>query len=220
MRARWKRLLQRADELVGGTRQQNSDNGPAQMGMTLGLAWRMTGDERYAYTLRESLLKTASARLKPGADADNHTPPWHSWLQTAGLVVNCAVGREALEGFLSTDERQRVTDGLMQFGVLPILEDWVLPKQRIHALDSMGHNWWSVCVSGAGVGVLAVLGEDPRAANWLGEVETAHAGFFDYRGMVLLNKTTNFDPTGAFYESVHYAGGVETTLVRARRNVR
>ena len=135
MRARWKKLLQRADELVAGTRQESSDNGPAQMGMTLGLAWRITGDERYANKLRESLLKTASAPLKPGADADNHTPPWHSWLQTAGLVVNCAVGREALEGFLSSDERQRVTDGLMQFGILPILEDWVLPKQRIHALD-------------------------------------------------------------------------------------
>jgi hypothetical protein len=70
----------------------------------------------------------------------------------------------------------------------------------------MGHNWWSVCVSGAGVGVIALLGEDPRATGWLKGVETALAGFFDYRGMVLLNKTTNFDPSGAFFESVHYAG--------------
>src|SRR5216684_1319903 len=67
MRARWKRFLQRADESVAGTRPQSSDNEPAQMGMALGLAWRMTGDERYANKLRESLLKTASAPLKPGA---------------------------------------------------------------------------------------------------------------------------------------------------------
>src|ERR1700704_23835 len=38
MRVRWKKFLQRADELVAGTRQQSSDNGPGQIGMTLGLA--------------------------------------------------------------------------------------------------------------------------------------------------------------------------------------
>ena len=40
--------------------------------------------------------------------------------------------------------------------------------------------------------------------------------------MVLLNKTTNFDPTGAFYESVHYAGyALESYLTfrLARTNV-
>ena len=68
----------------------------------------------------------------------------------------------------------------------------------------MGHNWWSVCVSGAGVGAL-ILGEDARAKGWLAAVETALEGFFDYTGMVLLNKPANFDPAGAFYESVNYA---------------
>jgi hypothetical protein len=30
-------------------------------------------------------------------------------------------------------------------------------QSGIHAFDSMRHYWWSVCVSGAGVGVLAPL---------------------------------------------------------------
>src|SRR5258706_5844613 len=33
MQARWKKFLQRADELVAGTRPQSNDNGPGQTGM-------------------------------------------------------------------------------------------------------------------------------------------------------------------------------------------
>jgi oligo-alginate lyase len=205
MRARWKKFLKRADALIDETNTKVGDF-PGQMGLILGLAWRVTGDERYANKLRETSLKNVSADLKPGADADNHTPMWHSWLQTASLVANCAVSREALEGFLSIAERKQITEGMMRLGIQPLLEDWVLPENRIHALDSMGHNWWSVCISGTGIGVLALLGEDSRAMDWLIDIETALAEWFDYRGMVLLNKTQNFDPTGAFYESVGYAG--------------
>lgn len=202
--ARWKKCLQQTDDIVAGLKRTRGGNAPAPL--TLGLAWRITREERYAKRLRDTLLKSVEAGLKPGADADNHDPVWHSWLQTAAFVVNCTIGREALEGYLSPEDRQRVTDGLLNNGVLPILQDWVLPKQRIHALDSMGHNWWSVCVSGGGIGALALLGEDERAAMWLNRVETALAEFFDYQGMVLLNKTTTFDPAGGFYESVGYAG--------------
>jgi hypothetical protein len=199
--ARWEKFLGQANNLTEGKADPST-----RASLTLGLAWQITGDERYAKKLRESLLGNVGASVWIGQDVGGHTPPWHSALATAAAVVSGVIAREALAGFLSADERQRVTAGILRLGILPILEDWVLPGSRIHALDSMGHNWWSVCISGAGVGALMLLGEDPRAAGWLGGISTALAGFFNYQGMVLLNKPVNFDPAGAFYESVHYAG--------------
>lgn len=204
VQARWGRFIQAADALTPGGRRERS--GPSmQTSLMLGLAWRVTGDIRYAEALRRSLLRWVASPWEDPQVAGRQ-PPWHSSLRTAGRLEACAAGRDALDDWLSVSDRKQITDGMMQLGILPILEDWLVPERRIHALDSMGHNWWSVCLSGAGVGVLAVLGEDIRAAGWLANIETALAGFFDYRGMVLLNKTANFDPKGAFYEGVNYAG--------------
>jgi len=94
---------------------------------------------------------------------------------------------------------------MVRLGILPALNDWVLPERRIHALDSMGHNWWAVCIAGPGIAALALLDRDPRAAAWAQAAEDALERFFEYRGHVLQNKPANFDAAGAFYESVSYA---------------
>lgn len=204
-KARWEKLLRDADGLAGGKRVRIGVNPQEPASKLLGLAWRVTRDERYAKTLRNLLLREAGAVDWTGDNVIGRTPPWHSWLGTAASVVACAIGREALGAYLSKEEQRQITDSMIRLGVLPLLEDWLLPQQRIHALDSMGHNWWSVCVSGAGIGALALLNEDKRAPEWILRVDAALAGFFDYRGMVLLNKPETFDPAGGFYESVNYA---------------
>ena len=209
----WDRMLRRADELTGDklTPLQNAKQinfagrQLSSMGMTLGLAWRMTGKELYARKLREALLHCVSYDRWVSKDMLRRTPSWHSDLNTAALTFGCATGYDAIFDFLSAAERKTIAEGLARLGILAILNDWVLPEKRIHALDSMGHNWWSVCVSGAGVGALALLGEDPRAAGWVQQVALGFELWFGYRGNVLQNKAVNFDAAGAFYESVDYA---------------
>jgi len=220
LQARWTAFLRRAGELEKTPlmTQQEADVGPGanasfpaasqqmeDMGFVLGLAWQVTGEERYARKLREALLHSVSHERWSGREFLKRTPPWHSALWTAAFTVGGAAGCDALEGYLSAPDRQRIIAGIVRLGIEPILSDWVLPEKRIHALDSMGHNWWSVCVSGAGVGALALLADDPRAAGWIRAVEAALEGFFDYRGLALLNKPANFDPAGALYEGVGYA---------------
>jgi oligo-alginate lyase len=211
---RWKHFLQRADNLAAGRRERSDDPGLASC--VLGLAWRVTQNEAYAQRLREILLDRVEVNSWVSSDVQSRSPIWHSALDTAAGVVTCALGREALKGFLSDADRAKVSDGMLNKGVLPLLEDWVMPKDRIHALDSMGHNWWSVCISGTGLGVLASLGEDSRAAGWFEYLDTALAEFFDYHGMVLLNKPETFDPAGGFYESVHYCGYALESYLRFR----
>ena len=126
-------------------------------------------------------------------------------MNTARFCFGYAVGYDCIHDCLSEAERASIARAMIRLGILPTLNDWVLPGERIHALDSMGHNWWSVCVSMAGLAALSLLGDEPRAEQWVQEVSEAFPEWFSFQGNILQNKSRNFDRNGAFYESVNYA---------------
>lgn len=217
-RQAWDKLLGRADRLLkaelvskeyaeGGTGQHGNYGRPSgqitDMGGTLGLAYRMTGDKRYAGKLRDALIHYGTFNRWAG-DAHND-PPWHSELNTARFCYGYAVGYDSIYDFLSEQEKKTIAGSLVRLGIRPTLDDWILGDKRIHALDSMGHNWWSVCVSMAGLAALSLLDDVPQANEWVQSVSQSFPEFFYYKGNVLQNKTANFDDKGAFYESVNYA---------------
>jgi hypothetical protein len=219
----WRALRERADALVAqelipeteadgpDTQHGNYDrpgNHIADMGLKVGLAWRVTGDPRYAEGLRAALLHYTAYEKWFGRGLKRNDPPWQSELNTARFCFGVALGYDAVRDTLDPDVRGRIAGGLIRLGVLPTLEDWVLPAHRIHALDSMGHNWWSVCVSQAGMAALSLVGEDARASGWVKAAAEALDLWFTYAGLPLQNKSPNFDPAGAFYESVGYANCV------------
>jgi len=214
----WSRIIQRAErqlteELVSkeyaedGTGQHGNYGRPsrqvASMASTLGLAYQMTGTKAYALKLKEALLHYGE--LTRWAGDANRTPPWHSELNTARFCFGYAVGYDCIRDILSDAVRASIVESMIRLGILPTLNDWVLGGDRIHALDSMGHNWWSVCVSMAGLAALSLQGDDPQAENWVQEVSQALPEWFHYQGNILQNKSPNFDRRGAFYESVNYA---------------
>jgi hypothetical protein len=211
MRGRANRLLE--EKLVskeyaeGGTGQHGNYGRPssqiADMAGTLGLAYLITGEERYAKKLRDALIYYGGLSRWAG-DAHND-PPWHSELNTARFCYGYAVGYDSIYDSLSVDERRTIAEAMVRLGILPTLDDWILGEKRIHALDSMGHNWWSVCVSMAGLAALSLVGDEPRAELWTRRVSEALPEWFAYQGNVLQNKTANFDEKGAFYEGVNYA---------------
>ena len=175
------------------------------MSLTLGLAFHLTRDPKYAEKLRQTLLHFAQYQSWHGPGFPRRVPPWHSELNTARLCVGNGIAFDAVYPLLSESDRTTIRQALIEKGILPTFEDWLSPQTRIHALDSMGRNWWPVCVSSAGIAALSLLGDDPRAPQWLSEVQDALTQWFAFGGSVLLNKTANFDPKGAFYESVTYA---------------
>ena len=214
----WNGLLRRADRLLeqelvskeyaeGGSGQHGNYHRPSRqissMGATLGLAYQMTGNKRYAEKLRDALIHYAG--LNRWAGDAHHDPPWHSELNTARFCYGYAVGYDSVYDFLSQNERKTIVRAMVRLGILPTLNDWILGEKRIHALDSMGHNWWSVCVSMAGLAALSLWGDEPQAESWIQRVSEAFPEWFIYQGNVLQNKTANFDGKGAFYESVSYA---------------
>ena len=176
----------------------------ADMGMLLGLAWQATGEKAYAEKLREAMLHYAGYSRWSGQGLDARVPAWHSELNTARFCYGFATGYDALRDYLSAADRSAIREGMIGRGILPTLDDWVLPEKRIHALDSMGHNWWSVCVSMAGLAALAMVHDEPRAADWVDRVSRGLALWFMYNGEVLQNKPVSFDPGGPFYEGPGY----------------
>lgn len=175
----------------------------AGMGMTLGLAYQMTGKKEYAEKLRQAMLHFG--QLTRWAGDAKQDPPWNSELNTARFCLGYAVGYDSIHDYLSQADRKTIVRTMVRRGILPTLNDWILPEKRIHALDSMGHNWWSVCVAMAGVASMSVLEEEPRARQWIDQISEGFPEWFVYQGNILQNKSPNFDDAGAFYESVNYA---------------
>jgi hypothetical protein len=218
VRQAWEDMLKRANRLVkeklvsreyaeSGTGQHGNYGRPSSqisaMGTTLGLVYQMTGKSEYAEKLREVLLHYG--KLNRWAGDAHRDPPWNSELNTARFCFGYAVGYDSIHDYLSESDRKVIIQTMIDRGILPTLNDWILPEKRIHALDSMGHNWWSVCVSMAGVAALSILGEEPRTEQWVEQVRDSFPEWFAYSGNILQNKTKNFDRKGAFYESVGYA---------------
>ncbi|MCP4456020.1 MAG: hypothetical protein GY809_31575, partial [Planctomycetes bacterium] len=151
----WADLLKRADRLVtddlvskayaeSGEGQHGNYGRPSKqmstLGATLGLAFRMTAEPKYAAKLREAMLHYAGLRRWAG-DAQRD-PPWHSELNTARFCFGYGVGYNSIRETLSTADRRSIVRAMKNKGIKPTLDDWILGDRRIHALDSMGHNWW------------------------------------------------------------------------------
>jgi len=167
----------------------------------LSLAYRLTGEKRFADKLRGAMgaLRWDDAMLM------QRDPPWHAGLGTGHSCFESAVAFDSIYDALTPEERTTLAKRIVERGILPSLNDWVLGGKRIHALDSMGHNWWSACVFGAGMAALAVMDEEPRAGDWLQRICDGSAEWLDFGGSLLDNKPPSFDRGGAFYEDANYA---------------
>jgi hypothetical protein len=217
---RWTRLMDGAKRLLdapfvteevaarGGGQEANykqPGNQISAMGLTLGLVYHVTGEKQYAGKLRDAMLYYAGYQRWNAAGQEGRVPQWHSELNGARFCYGFGAGYDAIHEFLTAAERKKIADAMVRLGIMTTLEDWILPEKRLHALDSMGHNWWAVCVSMAGVSALALVGEDDRAPEWLDRISRGLALWFGFRGNVLQNKSITFDRAGAFYEGVNYA---------------
>jgi hypothetical protein len=171
----------------------------------LGLAYRMTGDPKYAAKIKELLLAACKKTTWESPEMLNRDPAWRSGLNSADQSYKVAVGFDCIYDQLLAEERKSIAGALVKLGIEPALGDWVLGNRRIHTLNSMGHNWWSAAVFMAGVSALAIRDEVPEAKGWVRAIEHASVQWFNFAGDQLNNKPATFDREGGFYESVGYA---------------
>lgn len=180
------------------------------------LAWQMTGDTAYAGTLKRALLKTAEVKSWGDREMMARKPAWRSELQMAHRAYQLALAYDAVYDRLSKSERRKIAEGLYRLAVEPLLGDWINEPTRIHALNSMGHNWWTSCAGMGGLLALALSNELPEAAKGAEAVVEALPQWFDFAGDVIQHKPRTFDRDGGMYESINYAsfGITEALLFR------
>ena len=207
------------------TQSQHADfgslNGQAgRLCSVLGLKYLVDGDKRCAQRLKELLIHLTGFERWFGVSYTRRFPvPWHSDLCSAATTLALARIYDIIYDSLSEEERRSLADGILEKGVYPTLGDWVFPETRIHAIDSMGHNWWAVCIAEAAAAFLAVSDFVPedRKNTVLGLVDTSLAQYLTYPGNRLFNKQRNFDEQGLFYESINYDNfGTGSLLVYLR----
>ena len=201
----WERMLTQAKRMMESSGNEGGRRGRGGNNELLCLAYRMTGDKRYGERIKHSLFRQELGG-RSGAMLMRRNPPWHSGLGSGEACASFGITFDTVYDLLTPKERKTLADKLAQEGILPVLNDWVLGEQRIHALDTMGHNWWSAIVFGTGIGAMAIMDEDPRAEGWVERVGAADAEWLSYAGSNLAGKPSNFDRNGGFYESVSYAG--------------
>ncbi len=164
----------------------------------------------YYYTGEEEYLCRAQKQLIAALD----DPRWDNCdfsttdLITASLCEQMAVGYSLFADKILPEDRRRIALTTWERGIAPLIREWVSPGHKIHAFDTMGHNWWPVCVaSGAFAGIimqedLVGYGVDEAPAMVQMAVDGL-AAWFGYPGNPMNAKPASFD-RGAFYEGVTY----------------
>jgi hypothetical protein len=181
--------------------------------LTLGLLFHLTGEHKYADALHAALRYFGQYTTWSSPSFLARNPPWHSELGTARFNFAFGNGYDVLHDYLSEDQLAQIRANMLRLGIMPTLDDWILPGSRIHSLDSMGHNWWGVCVSNCGVGCLSLVGDESRANSWVELIDSSLVQWFNYQGNPLHNRVETFQPDGASYEGAHYTSyGVSNHL--------
>ena len=183
----------------------------------------LEGDKACLQKLTDALLHYASFQAWTGPANARRDVPWHSDLSTTRIAVAYARIYDVLYDELTETQRDTIADAALSLGIYPLLADWVSPGTRIHAMDSMGHNWWAVCIGLAGLSLLPFADRLPESEcrTIFDQIHEALREFLDYPGQPLFNKSRNFDGEGLFYESTGYfnygAGELLRYLYHAER---
>lgn len=174
------------------------------MAETLGFIYAVEGRKDCAQKLVDAMLHYADFECWAGPSNKDRETPWKSELSTTRLLYGMSLGIDYLYDYITAEQREKIIAGMIKNGIRPLLEDWVLPNTRIHALDSMGHNWWAVCIAFAGIALCIIKDEVAQYDEWMSQIKRALQEFCSYSGNRMFNKIPNFDSELFFYESIRY----------------
>ncbi|OWR31421.1 hypothetical protein CDO73_06735 [Saccharibacillus sp. O23] len=195
LRERWKRL--------GGSKLFSLGNEVrelAKQAQNLAYYARMTGSSEAERRVRSLLaLLGEEERWVYQSGGGRNSDLW-----TADIGVYLSAAYDAVRSGCTPQERSAIEDMLYEKAYLPLYEDWLHPVKKIHALDTMGHNWWIVCVSAAGLLILTLGDRVPHGEDALHAVTEGLREWFAYPGNVLQNKQANFGPDGDYVETMGY----------------
>lgn len=164
----------------------------------LAFAYEITGNDKYFLKAKELMIKYCSYSKWHGKGAIGKGE-----LTTGHFLTGMSYGWAAFSDKFTIEEKKYIAERINILGIRAQLDDWLLPGTKIHCFDTMGHNWWPVCVSS---GALAAITMSDYLPDGKVLAESAAKGlkkWFKYKGNPINMKPATLD-NGAFYESVGY----------------
>ncbi|MHC4250061.1 MAG: heparinase II/III domain-containing protein [Planctomycetota bacterium] len=119
-----------------------------------GLAWRLTGEAKYAERAKRELLNVCAFK---------DWNPSH-FLDTAEMSHAVGVGYDWLFEWLPEADREEIRAGLIRCGMQPGMKGYAVKGGRRAWWASSAFNWNQVCNSGLAIGALAIAETDPAYA--------------------------------------------------------
>lgn len=191
LRRMWGQVRETADGLLAAEPLRHELKGPRLLHVSracvgriypLALAWRWTGDARYAEAALEN-LKTVCA-----------FPDWNPshFLDTAEMSHAVAIGYDWLYDFLDEETRAEIRSALIRLGLEEGLEAY--NRERPPHWVTSAFNWNQVCHSGLLIGALAIAETDPAYAEAILPVAVEN----------LPNALNSYNPDGVWTEGPAY----------------
>ena len=107
VRQAWENQLKKAEEIL-----KREHSGAPDL-QELGLAYRMTGDVRFAELIKKILLEVTTQESWEGEDLLKRTPQWKGGLGTAHTSFYVAIGYDCAYNYLSPAERKLIAERMM-----------------------------------------------------------------------------------------------------------
>jgi len=147
---------------------------------TLGLAYRLSGEKRFAERAKNELMAAAAF------------PDWNPshFLDTAEMCHAFAIGYDWLYDTLTPEDRRTIREAIVEKALKPALK--VYRENQWWAKTI--YNWNQVCNGGIGIGALAIADEEPELAG-----EILSSAVESIRPAM-----ANFGPDGAWAEGPGY----------------
>lgn len=188
-------------EILQNVKEKNDLYAPGFIHLKMCFYSVISNDKSYDYYIKEFALAFCNAPKWENQGARNG---WISDLLTADLSFNLGLAFYLTKELFTESEQALIKKSLMEKGFAPLYTEWVNPDTRKHCLDTMGHNWWSVCVCGLGGLVLTMDDDTPNKQKYLLEIVDSIKQWLTYSGDRHVNKHANFGPEGDYIEYVGY----------------
>lgn len=202
----WNQLREKADKVATGNNVRELEY--------LAVAYLMTGEKKYADAARDIMLRAVEAKSWGVEEMMARRPAWRSELQMAHRSFSISVAYDAIYKHMTPAERKKIAQGMYRLAIEPMWGDWLNEPTRIHALNSMGHNWWTSCTCMAGMLALSMRDELPELREQTQYMTDVLPEWFCFEGDVLQRKPKTMDADGGMYESLNYANfGVQEALL-------
>lgn len=160
----------------------------------------ITGTSKYDELLKQAALKISDY---PNWVSQGKGKGWCTDLLTGDISATLSLAYYISKDLFNNQEAEFIEKNICEKGIIPIYDEWVNPETKRHCLDTMGHNWWSVCVGGAGIALLTVGDRLENKDKYLSDITEGFKQWLTYKGDIFYNKHRNFGDDGDYIE---YAG--------------